>query len=325
MILIVKKTPVQLICFLLTYLCASLGYAQKGTQITITKEQMNQINQITKPAKSTVDAILEKDKTGTYERYRKDMQALGEVKNMEQRNALTQKILSNYQSFFAGVWKEAAIDEKSYQAKIREIFPANMREVIRFENYLGFSMDSPPSSTPPPPPPPPADKCIDVCSIAKGSINGSSVLITGGGGSYGNCFARANAWAAAAAYGEISSELRNNIAVPGTFDNDGRRLAVSLTYDMKIEATAFAVLGSSVASASVSNGWTRKSMMIFAPIIFGVHRLEQTTVQESFIVDKSAIANYNVSAGSTVLTMVISGSWGSAEATNIRWTVCETK
>ncbi len=321
--IIIKKTSARLLLLFLSLITVFYSFSQKGEQLSITKEQMNQITQITKPAKSAVDAILEKDKTGTYARYQKELQALSEVTNMEQKRSITEKIFSNYQSFFANVWKEAAIDEKSYQTRIREVFPANMREVIRFENYLGFSMVTPPTSTPPPPPPP--DQCIDVCSIAKGSIKGSSYLISGGGGSYGNCFARANSWGAVAAYGEISADLKNSIIIPGTFVDDARRLAISLTYDMKIEATAFAVLGSSLASASVSNGWTRQYMTVMAPIIFGTHRIEQSTIQENFVVDKKAIANYNISTGSTVMSAVISASWGTAEATNIRWTACETK
>ena len=63
---LIKRTSLQLICILLACWCANLCYAQKGSQNTITKEQMNQIDQVTKPAKLTVDAILQKDKTGTY-------------------------------------------------------------------------------------------------------------------------------------------------------------------------------------------------------------------------------------------------------------------
>ena len=321
--IIIKKTLARFLLFFLSLTTASYSFSQKGGQLTITKEQMNQISQITQPVKSTVEAILAKDKSGTYERYRKDLQALGEMSNVEQKRSLTERIFSNYQAFFAGVWKDAGIDEKVYQARIREVFPTSMREVIRFDNYLGFTMVTPPTSTPPPPPPP--DQCIDVCSIAKGAVRGSSYLISGGGGSYGNCFARANAWGAAAAFGEIASDLKNNITIPGTFVDDGRRLAISLTYDMKIEATAFAVLGFSMASAAVSNGWTRQYMMVMAPIIFGTHRIEQSTIQENFTVDKRSIVNYNVSTGSTVMSAAISASWGTAEATNIRWTVCETK
>jgi hypothetical protein len=317
-----NKIPLFMSAFL-ACVCATPGIAQKTGQITITKEQMNQINEIIQPARSAVEAILAKDNTGMYSRYQKDVQMLREMTNMEEKRASTQKILANYGDFFANIWKNAAVDEKIYQAKIREVFPTNMREVIRFDNYLGFSMVTPPTA--PPPAPLPADQCIDVCSIAKGSVLGSSYLISGGGGSYGNCFARVNSWGAAAAFGEISAGLKNSISIPGTFVDDARRLAISVAYDMKIEATAFAVLGASVASSSVTNGWTRQYMMIFAPVIFATHRIEQTTIQENFIVDKNAIGNYNVSAGSSVLNMIISASWGTAEASNIRWTVCETK
>lgn len=315
---------IRFVFFVLVVGTASSGFAQRKGEPAITKEQMNQINQIIQPVKAITDEILAKDRTGTYARYQKEVQVLGETKNVEQRKALTQKILSTYQSFFANVWKEAGVDERSYQVKIREVFPVNMRETIQFGSYLGFSMVTPPTSEPAPAPPP-ANTCVDVCSIAKGSLNGSNYLISGGGGNYGNCYANANAWGAVAAFGEISSNLKNNITIPGTFVDDARRLAISISYDMKIEGTAFAVFGCSMASATVGNGWTRQYMMLFSPVIFATHRLEQSTVQENFIVEKKAIGNYNVNAGSSVLTAAISGSWGTAEANNIRWTVCETK
>jgi hypothetical protein len=321
---IIQKKAAWFICTFLLQAITIFSFAQKKGQFTITREQMNQVNQITSPAKAILDEILAKDKTGTYVRYKKDLQALNEAKNAEQRRSITQKILTGYQSFFASVWKEAGIDEKSYQASIRQVFPSYMTEAIQFDYYLGFTMII--STIPPAPPPPPApDKCLDVCTIAIGSLNGNSYLVSGGGGSYGNCFTRAHAWGAVAAFGEISSELKNNISIPGTFVNDARRLAISLTYDMKIEATAFAVLGASVASASVWNGWTRQSIMVFSPIIFANSRMQQTTIQENFVVDKSAIANFPVNAGSSVMNAVISGSWCNAEASNIRWSVCETK
>src|SRR5690349_6683608 len=106
---------IRFVFFVLVVGTASSGFAQTKGEPTITKEQMNQINQIIQPVKAITDEILAKDRTGTYALYQKEVQVLGETKNVEQRKALTQKILSTYQSFFANVWKEAGVDERSYQ------------------------------------------------------------------------------------------------------------------------------------------------------------------------------------------------------------------
>jgi hypothetical protein len=294
----------------------------------VTKEQLNELNEIIKPVKETIDKVLAEDKTGAYEQYKKEADLLRKVKNTEEKASLTQKIQARYQGFFDKIWEKANVDEKEYQVKIRSIFSPAMSELIHFDRYLGFAIitSTTPDSNPPPAPDPRADICInDVCAKASGEVSGNSYLISGGGGSYGSCFVRANAWGAVASFSEISSVLKNNIAIPGAMPLDNRRLAVTFSYDVKLQATAFAVLGASMASAAVSEYSSREYMMVFSPILFVNSRQLQKTVLSSYIIEKSQIGSIKVSAGSTVFNAVISGSWGHAEATNIRWTICETK
>ena len=301
----------------------------KNEYFQITKEQLAQVDEIVSPAKAVINKLLEQDETGTYLQYEKDLKSLMEVKGLEQKRRLTNKILKNYQPFFNALWEKAAIEEKEYQLKIREVFSPAMAEHIAFDPYLGFTIiisTPPPAPAPAPIPSQEPDKCVDVCPIAIGEVIGDSYLISGGGGAYGNCFIRANAWGTVASFGEINSRLKNNISIPGTFAADSRRLNVTVEYDIKVEATAFAVLGASIASASVGNGWTKEYMMVFSPIIFAKSKIVQRKIQENFIVEKNSIADYNISAGSSVMNAaIISGSWANAEATNIRWSVCETK
>jgi hypothetical protein len=304
--------------------------AQEKTGLNqVTKEQISKLNEIVNPVKETVDKLLAEDQTGTYEQYKKEVDLLRKIKNTEEKAGLTQKILEGYQEFFDKIWEKANVDEKEYQVKIRSIFSPAMAEVIQFDPYLGFTIitSTSPDPTPPPPAPDPrADICInDVCAKASGEVNGTSYLISGGGGSYGNCFVRANAWGAVASFSEISSTLKNNIAIPGAIPLDNRQLAVSFDYDIKLQATAFAVLGASMASAAVSEYASREYMMVFSPILFANSKQLQKTVNSSYIIEKSQVSSSKISAGSTVFNAIISGSWGDAEASNIRWTVCETK
>ncbi len=321
----------QLILFLLFL----AGYvlqvsAQEKTDLNqVTKEQLNELNEIVKPVKETIDKLLAEDQTGTYEQYRKEVDLLRKVKNTEEKAGLTQKILAGYQGFFDKIWEKTNVNEKDYQIKIRSIFSPVMAELIHFDPYLGFTIitsTNPGSSPPPPAPDPRADICInDVCAKASGEVKGNSYLISGGGGSYGNCFVKANAWGAVASFSEISSALKNNIAIPGAIPLDNRRLAVTFDYDVKLQATAFAVLGASMTSASVREYSSTDYMMVFSPIIFANSKQLQKTVHSSYIIEKSQVSSSKISAGSTVFNAVISGSWGNAEASNIRWTVCETK
>jgi hypothetical protein len=321
----------QLILFLLCVASYVLQVsAQEKTNPTqITKEQINKINEIVKPVKEMVDQLLAKDQTGTYEKYRKEVDLLRKEKNTEVKAGLTQKILAGYQGFFDKIWEKANVDEKDYQIKIRSIFSPVVAELIHFDSYLGFNIitsTSPGSSPPPPAPDPRADICInDVCTKASGEVKGNSYLISGGGGSYGNCFVKANAWGAVASFSEISSALKNNIAIPGAMPLDNRRLAVTFDYDVKLQATAFAVLGASMATASVSEYSSNDYMMVFSPIIFANSKQLQKTAHSNYIIEKSQVSSSKISAGSTVFNAVISGSWGQAEASNIRWAVCETK
>lgn len=295
----------------------------------VTKEQINKLNEIVKPVKETIDKLLAEDQTGTYEQYKKEVDLLRKIKNTEEKAGLTQKILAGYQAFFDKIWEKADVDEKDYQIKIRSIFSPAMAEVISFDPYLGFTIitSTSPDPTPPPAPDPRADICInDVCAKASGEVNGNSYLISGGGGSYGNCFVRANAWGAVASFSEIHSRLRNNIVIPGTMPLDDRRLAVTIDYDVKLQATSFAVFGVNMAHASVSEYASNESVMVWSPVLFANSTQLQKTVHSNYIIEKSQIGSSKISAGSTVLNAaIISGSWGNAEASNIRWTVCETK
>lgn len=304
--------------------------AQEKTDLNqVTKEQLTELNEIVNPVKETIDKLLAEDQTGTYEQYKKEADLLRKVKNTEEKAGLTQKILAGYQGFFDKIWEKANVDEKDYQIKIRSIFSPAIAELIHFDPYLGFTIitsTNPGSSPPPPAPDPRADICInDVCAKASGEVKGNSYLISGGGGSYGNCFVKANAWGAVASFSEISSALKNNITIPGAMPLDNRRLAVTFDYDVKLQATAFAVLGASMASASVSEYASTDYMMVFSPILFANSKQLQKTVHSNYIIEKNQVSSSKISAGSTVFNAVISGSWGHAEASNIRWTVCETK
>ena len=76
---------IRFVFFVLVVGTASSGFAQRKGEPTITKEQMNQINQIIQPVKAITDEILAKDRTGTYARYQKEVQVLGEGRYCQEK------------------------------------------------------------------------------------------------------------------------------------------------------------------------------------------------------------------------------------------------
>ncbi|MBL0153878.1 MAG: hypothetical protein IPP93_10440 [Chitinophagaceae bacterium] len=129
----------------------------------ITKEIEGQIIEIVKPVKEKIETLYKEDNTGTYTAYATDMQKLGEIKDVKERMAYAKNIQKKYYSFVKKTWDQAKIDEGYYQQKLKNLFPGNVKETIRFGEFLNFTMGSSfQKPIPPPPPPPgPANICVN--------------------------------------------------------------------------------------------------------------------------------------------------------------------
>ena len=290
------------------------------------KDQISRIEDIVKPVKEQIEKQINEDET--YQAYVKDIEELNNVKDFEEKKGLTEKLIENYSGYFKEVWAAANIDESSYQLRIKQVFPSDLAELIKFEPFLVFTLNvSTVTSTPPSEPPPP-NKCLDICPMAAGEIIGSSALIAGGGGGYGNCFLRTDAWGTGAFYAGFSTlegYLRNNITIPGTLPDDTRKLRVIKNYELMQEATSFAVLGGGYAETWARTFKTSEYMLVFSPVIWGSHAFKAKSISENYLLEKKYVASSKFWVWAATFSALISGNWCYSNCFAIRWSICEER
>ena len=298
---------------------------REGGESLITQDQINKIAELVRPIKEQLEKQLSNDET--YKAYENDIRELNSARSFDDKSSMTKKINEKYSEYFQKVWAAANVDEKAYQLKIRSVFPPDLNDLIKFESFLVFTLiksEVPPA--PPPTEPPPPDKCIDVCSMLAGEITGTSGLIAGGGGAYGNCFVRTNAWSAVfGGNNSIFGYLRHTITIPGTFPSDSRKLRVKKTWELAQEATTFAVLGGGYAETR-SRVWnTSEYMLVYSPVIFGSHSIKLKTMSLNYLIEKKDVALSMFTNSANTFSVFVSGNWSYSSCNSIKWTICEEK
>ncbi len=316
------------ICFVV--ICFFTGFpamAQKENQQSlVTQDQIARINELVKPLKEQIEDMLKKDETANYKAYQEEIKRMNASKNYKEKSTLSNQIREKYAAFFKEVWANAKVDETLYQQQIKQVFPDAISSAIEFQPFLNFSIiTSIPNTTPPPPPPLPEDKCVDVCGMIAGSIEGTSALISGGAGSYGNCFLRTSGWGAAAGKNELNGYLRNTISIPGTFPNDARKLRVRKSYELKMEATSFAVLGFGYAETRANSYQANQYLFVMSPVIFSASKTISKTMNEDYLLEKNDVAKSLFRTYAGTMAYFISGNWCFAEFSSISWSICEEK
>jgi hypothetical protein len=322
--IIIRKAKTILLstCVLFSFLHSK---AQKE-DIKISEDIIKKVAEITKPVKEQIDKLLEEDATGTYKAYLEEVANLNNLKNSSDKNESIAKINEQYFGFFSGIWASANIDEKGYQQKIKDAFSNGWGMNVEFMSFLNFAFisSSAKKNVPPPPQPPlPENKCIDVCLIAAGEINGSPGLISGGGGSYGNCFLKSHRWSAVAGKNELFGYFRNNISIPGTLPNDSRTLRVKKTFDVNQQATSFALFGLGYAETWVRTFMSYEYMLVVSPVIFMANKNITKTIQEEYLIPKTSIGQSLFKTYAGTFSLNVSANWCFTDCNNIKWNVCE--
>lgn len=298
--------------------------AQKETPV-ITQDQIARVKELVKPVKDQIDKLLSEDKTGTYKAYVEEINNLNSAKNAKERSSITGKILDKYSGFFKAVWEKANVDEKSYQTKIRQIFSGIAGGRLEFQSFLSFSfnLSSIASTVLKPGEPSGPNKCIDVCGIAAGQVTGDAGLISGGGGDYGNCFLRINAWGAVVAKSELYGYLRNSIRIPGTFPNDNRKLRVKKNYELRQQCTSFAAIGFGLAETWVHTYQSSEYLLVMSPVVYGATKINFKTMTEEYVLEKKDVALSLFKSYAGTFAYGVSGNWCYTDCASIKWTICE--
>ena len=302
----------------------AMAQRERGESL-LTQDQVNKITELVKPIREQLEKQLSRDET--YQAYIKDITELNETKNFEEKSIMSSKINEKYSGYFKEVWASANVDERAYQSKIRRLFPADLGNLIQFEPFLVFTLSvSTATATPPPAEPPPPDKCLDICTMAAGEIDGTSGLIAGAGGSYGNCFLRTNAWSAVFGGNQvIFGYLRNNIIIPGTLPNDSRKLRVKKSWELTQEATTFAVFGGGYAETRARTFKSSEYMLVYSPVFFGSHQIRKKTMSEEYVLEKKDVALSLFRTNAQTFSAFVSGNWCFSEFASIKWSICEEK
>lgn len=322
-----KKFATNLKCVItiLAVILMNTATAQREQRESfITQDHVNKIAELVRPLQDLLEKRLSNDET--YKAYVEEITSLNSTKDFDEKKLITERINEKYSSYFNELWLTLKVDEESYQFRIRQVFPTDIGRLITFDPFLVFTLIvSSTAAAPPATEPPPPDKCLDICKMAAGEITGTSGLIAGSGGSYGNCFLRTNAWSAGFGGNQIIGNLRNNITIPGTLPNDSRKLRVKKNYELIQEATSFATLGGGFAETRVRTRNSSEYMLVYSPVIFGRHSIKIKSMTEEYLLEKKDVALSLFHTSAQTFSAFISGNWSFSACSSIKWSICEEK
>jgi len=238
------------------------------------KEEIAQkIAEIVKPVIEQLGKLMESD-PDNYKAYQNGIRAIAAAKTMEEKKERTAYVSNRYYSFVKKMWEAAKIDEPYYQSKIKEVFPGNIKDRIKFSEFLRFEYElskpvepyTPPSggsggsgntgdNTKPEPPNP--FLCFDALPSSFSSFNTSR----SGVGSGWHKFIRYNPLPGRthnvietktdtqSPYGSCleAGIALDSFSIPGKFPLDSRHLQVSTGYGWDGSAYVTSILGCSIA------------------------------------------------------------------------------
>lgn len=307
----------------------------------ITKELEARIIEVVQPVKEQIEKLLMADGSGNYALYKDELRKLNEAKTAADKELVLQKIEKKFYPFIKSIWDQAKIDDKAYQQKLKNLFPDNLKETIRFTEFLNFTMSSASQKPipPPPAPPTPSNTCVDANTLFRGTfgVDGgaigsvqvqvaparppspSEIVVSAGTGIVG--IYRGQGW------------IRNTIAIPGTFVSDSRSLRSKKTFTWRGTASAASLAGccwSTVAYSTAANdndfmasGETHTAV---APLIYFCIVNKSTSKTEEAVFSKTDLTGVQFGLtcfGSASSSIFFSYSHASSGGAITKWEVCE--
>lgn len=345
------------ILFLFSLLACTISYSQRDlknavTQLKelpeikahITKEIEAQIIEIVKPVKDRIEKLYNEDVTGNYASYSSEIEKLGKITDSKEKRSMAQEIQKKYYPFIKNIWDQAKIDEAMYKQKLISIFPANVKETIRFGEFLNFTMGSSHQKPPPPPAPssaPEAPKniCVNANSLFRGTfgveggaIGGTRVQVAPANPpSPAEIVAGADA--AILGFYRCAGWLHNTVTMPGTFPIDNKLLRATKRFDWMGFGVAYTLLGcawSTVAYTTDANttdfNVSGEIYSVVAPVTFIQITDQSTSKTEESVIPKTDLKS--VQFGITCYASASSSiflSYGNASSSCAlwKWDICE--
>ena len=300
-------------------------------ELPITKEMEDAVVEVVKPVKDVVEKLLNEDKSGTYEAYKKDVERLITLKEDKEKELFVDQIKEKYFPFFNEIWKKADIDDEMYQQKIKNIFPEDIQETIEFKEFLTFSVhkkkptrDHEPHPLPPAPPASenicfkPQSAWFAVTHTEHSALSITSAFAT-------DINVATSTLASEAGYSNATAGMVSNITIPGTFPDDDKVLRVKKTFKWSGNALAISILGCSFASMQYSSVMMEEFYRVWAPVTWlGVKTLDEDRAEE-YIILKKFLYNirYGVSTYSDSYAGFLASSTSSSMCYRMKWDVCE--
>jgi hypothetical protein len=343
--------------FFFSLLACTISYSQRDVKIKvtqlkelpktnthITKEIEAQINEIVRPVKDRIEKLYNEDATGNYASYSSEIEKLSKITDGKEKRSMALKIQKKYYPFVKNIWDQAKIDEEMYKQKLISIFPANVKETIRFGEFLNFTMGSSYQKPPPPPPAPPAPEAPkNICVNANSLFRGTFGVEGGAIGGTRVQVAPANppspaeivAGADAAVLGFYKCEgwLHNTVTMPGTFPLDNKLLRSTKKFDWRGSGVAFTILGCAWATVAYTTDANTTDFnvsgeiySVVAPVTF-IQVIDQTASKtEESVIPKTDLKS--VQFGITCYASASSSiflSFGNATSSCAmwKWDICE--
>jgi hypothetical protein len=311
------------------------------SKVHITKELEQKIIEVVRPVTEQLEKLVKEDLSGNFKSYTDEVGKLKSIKNNEELKKAFTQIQKKYYPFIKKLWDQAKIDDNMYQQKLRQLFPADQRETIRFTEFLNFTMGSPgqkPEFPPAPPPPAPKNICIDANTMFRGSfgIDGggigdvtvlvvpanppsqAEIVVSAGCGVVGNY--RGQGW------------LRNSASIPGTFPFDGKSLRCKKTFGWTGIASAVAALGlcwSTVAYSTTGSTDFATGGEIYtavAPVLWFCTINKRTSRMEETLIAKTDLpaAQFGITCyGQATSSVYLSYAHATSGAGVKPWEICE--
>lgn len=209
--------------------------------IPITKDMEDKVAEIVRPVIEKLEKVCREETPDLYEGYKRDAENLSQVADAETKMAMVEKMRVKYHEFVRTSWEKADIDEANYQARIIDVFPAELKTTIRFSEFLNFiisSAEAPKSDPDPSPPPLPSNICADAI---KTYFTKEDKTVTLGASSFtvvNNSYLHVSSSANIAGHTYSQGWILSDIKIPGTFPSDNRMLRIIKKYRWQGSAMA---------------------------------------------------------------------------------------
>jgi hypothetical protein len=316
-------------------------------------EVLKQITALMQPVVDKLSKLMEANPE-TYKAYQEAINSVSKLKTTSEKEDKIAMISKTYYSFVKKIWTAAEIDEVSYQEKIRDVFPDEVKKKIKFGEFLTFEYEvnkpvapytpiQPENPTTPPVISKPDDPnpfiCVNDNTTARAIFDAqkagvgvsSNMYYASSTGSFANTIVcLANTLGPWGSHTQAGITV-DNFNIPGRYPFDSRSLKVTKDYHWKASAYTVSILGCAITYyyqtpffASALKDW-QTEICICAPATFVL--VSNKNVDKQFS-SQSLKQSGNINAfglGSAIIACSsgLAYAGGDVRVQSKKWEICE--